>query len=82
MDKTLDQLWIKLRPVELLCSSDVAQAAHALAVQTHKAITKGPGDQSIGDLLRPTREELVNVARIDLDAGWPFEKPLPKDVSD
>ena len=75
---TLDRLWITLRPVQMLCSEEVATAAHALAVQAHLAVREGPGKQTISAFLRPSREELINAARIDLDAGSPFKNPALK----
>jgi nitroreductase len=76
-DETLDELWIKLRPVQLLCSENVAMAAHALTVRTHHAVAKGAGGQAIGDFLQPGRDELINAARGDLDAGPPLGDPRP-----
>jgi len=74
-DAALDQLWIKLRPVQLLCSEEVAIAAHALAVQTHLAVRKGSGDLSISEFLRPSRQKLIAAAREDLDAGPSYKMP-------
>jgi hypothetical protein len=69
VDSALDRLWISLRPVQLLCSGEVAAVAHTHAVQTHKAVTKGSGQQSIGEFLRPSRNELISAARVDLEAA-------------
>src|SRR4051812_992249 len=71
-DAILDELWIKLRPVQMLCSKEVATTAHALAVRTHVALREGSGQQPISEFLRPSRHNLINAARVDLDAGEPF----------
>jgi hypothetical protein len=62
----------------MLCSEEVATAAHALAVETHLAVREGPGNQTISAFLRPSREDLINAARVDLDAGSPFKNPTRK----
>jgi hypothetical protein len=63
----LDQLWVRLRAVQLLCPSEVSDAAHALAEQVHAMVRHGPGDQSVSASLRPFRKKLIDSAHIDLD---------------
>ena len=62
----LDQLWVNLRAVQLLCPEEVSQAARVLAGQAHDAVRQGTGDQSITEFLRPSRMNLIALARIDL----------------
>jgi hypothetical protein len=66
-DATLDRLWVRLRAVQLLCPSDVSEAARALAGQVHTVVRQGSGDQSVTAFLRPSRMNLIALARIDLD---------------
>jgi hypothetical protein len=67
MDLILDQLWVKLRAVQLLCPDEISQAARELAGRAHTAVRHGVKDQSITDFLRPCRDNLITKARMDLD---------------
>lgn len=64
---TTDRLWVSLRAVQILCSSEVSEAARALARRSDTVVWQGPGDQSVSDFVRPTRMNLITVAHIDLD---------------
>jgi hypothetical protein len=66
IETTLDRLWVRLRAVQLLCPSEVSEAAHALARAAHTAVRQDPGDQPVSDLLHPIRMNLIAVAHIDL----------------
>lgn len=66
-EAVLDQLWIRVRAVQLLCPNDVSEAAHALAVTLHTVIREGPGGSEITASIQPARRNLIEVARIDLE---------------
>lgn len=66
-ETTLDELWVRLRAVQLVCPSEVSDAAHTLAVKTHTVVRDGPGTQSVADFLRPSRGNLIALARDDLE---------------
>ena len=68
-DAVLDQLWVRLRAVQLLCPSEVSAAARTLAGQAHTVVRHGPGDQSVTEFLRPSRMNLITLGRIDLGPG-------------
>jgi hypothetical protein len=63
----LDQLWMRVRAVQLVCSEDVSEAAHALAVTLHTVVREGPGDSGVTASIRPARLNLIQVARSDLE---------------
>jgi hypothetical protein len=64
----LDQLWTRLRAVQLICPAEVAAAARDLAGETHDIVRQGPvGDQSVTVVLRPSRAKLIALARADLE---------------
>jgi hypothetical protein len=66
-EAVLDQLWIRVRAVQLLCSDDVSEAAHALAGKLHTVVREGSGDIGITAFIRPARLNLIEVARINLE---------------
>jgi hypothetical protein len=66
-EAALDELWVRLRAVQLLSPSEVSEAARALAIQAHAVVRQGPGDQSVADFLRPSRTNLIAVAKTDLE---------------
>jgi hypothetical protein len=63
----LDQLWVRLRAVQLLCPADVGTAAREFAGETHKVVRQGPGEQSVAAALRPYRAKLIALSRADLE---------------
>jgi hypothetical protein len=66
-EAALDRLWVSLRAVQILCPGEVSEAARTLAGKAHTVIRQGPGDQSVTAFLRPSRMNLITVARIDLE---------------
>ena len=66
-DAILDQLWVKLRAVQLLCPSEVSKAAHTLAWDLHRVLREGPGNQSVAEFLHSSRTKLIDLASRDLD---------------
>ena len=66
-EATLDQLWVNLRAVQIVCSHQVSEAARVLAGEAHTVVREGPGDQKVTPCLRPSRMNLIIVARIDLE---------------
>ena len=62
-----DRLWVSLRAVQILCPSEVSEAAFALARQSDTVVWQGPGNQSVTAFVRPSRTNLITVARIDLE---------------
>lgn len=70
-EATLDELWIRLRAVQLTCPSEVGDAARALAVKTHEVVRYGPDAQSVADFIRPSRRDLIALARDDLERVSP-----------
>ncbi|MEV5571102.1 hypothetical protein AB0L06_13720 [Spirillospora sp. NPDC052269] len=66
-ESTLDQLWIRLRAVQLICSVEVSDAARSLAGEVHTVVRQGPGQQSVTSFLRPSRMNLIDLARIDFE---------------
>jgi len=62
----LNQLWTRVRAVQLICPAEVSEAARDLAGHVHGVIRQGPGDQSVTDVLRPSRARLIALARTDL----------------
>jgi hypothetical protein len=66
-EATLDDLWVRLRAVQLICPSEVSDAAYALAVNVHNVVRQGPGDQSVRDFLRPQRGKFMSAAYDDLE---------------
>jgi hypothetical protein len=66
-EAALDQLWVTLRAVQMLCTTKVSQAARTLAGECHRAVREGPGDQTVTAFLRPSRGNLIAVAHEDLD---------------
>lgn len=67
VESLLDQLWRRLRAVQLLCPADVSEAARDLAGDVHEVVREGPGDQSVTVFLRPGRAKLIALARADLE---------------
>lgn len=63
----LNQLWTRVRAVQLTCSADVSDAARELAGDVHDVVRQGPGDQSVTAILRPSRAKLIALARSDLE---------------
>lgn len=70
-ETTLDELWVRLRAVQLVCPSEVGDAARTLALNTHTVVRQGPGTQSVADFLRPSRRNLIALARDDLERVSP-----------
>lgn len=66
-EAALNQLWVTLRAVQMLCSTEVSQAARTLAGDSHRAVREGPGDQTVTAFLRPSRMNLIAVAHEDLE---------------
>ncbi len=66
VDAALDQLWVRLRAVQLLCPGEVGEAAHALAWQVHTVLREGAGGQPVAAFLHSSRENLIDRARADL----------------
>jgi hypothetical protein len=73
----LDQLWMRLRAVQLVCPAEVSEAARELAGEVHRVVREGPGNQSVTAFLRPSRGKLIAVARADLERVE-RTKELPK----
>jgi hypothetical protein len=63
----LDQLWMRLRAVQLICPVEVSAAARELAGESHDVLRHGPGDQTVTAVLRPSRAKLIALARTDLE---------------
>jgi hypothetical protein len=63
----LNQLWTRLRAVQLICPAEVSEAARDLAGDVHDVVRQGPGDQSVTVILRPGRAKLIALARADLE---------------
>jgi hypothetical protein len=64
----LDRLWTRLRAVQLICPTEVGEAARDLAGKAHDLVREGPTDQqSVTTTLRPVRARLITMARIDLE---------------
>jgi hypothetical protein len=77
VEAQLDQLWIKLRAVQLVCPAEVSEAARELAGMAHRVMREGPGDQTVAAFLRPSRKKLIELARTDLEQVEHL-KELPK----
>jgi hypothetical protein len=73
----LDQLWMRLRAVQLVCPAEVGEAARDLAGEVHRVVREGPGEQSVTAFLRPSRGKLIALARADL-GQVEHAKELPK----
>ena len=66
----LDQLWTRLRAVQLICPAEVSEAARDLAGETHDVVRQGSGEQSVTAVLRSSRAKLIALARADLERVW------------
>jgi hypothetical protein len=76
-EELLDQLWIKLRAVQLVCPAEVSEAARDLAGMAHCVVRDGPGDQTVNAFLRASRKKVIMLARANLEQVEQL-KELPK----
>lgn len=71
IDAILDQLWARLRAVQLLCPLRVRKAAREYTWRIHRVLREElkevPGGKSVAEFLHDGREELLEAARHDLD---------------
>ena len=69
-EATLDELWVRLRAVQLVCPSEVGDAARTLASNVYGGPT-GSGSSVRRGLSPPKQRNLIALARDDLERVSP-----------
>ena len=65
-DATMDRVWVSEKMIRILCSPAMHDAAHAFANELYHAIWEHR-DSEVGDFLAPSREQLLQAARNELE---------------
>ncbi|MEU0843202.1 hypothetical protein ABZ370_27490 [Streptomyces sp. NPDC005962] len=67
-DEKLHELWLAKKAVELVCSTEVSQAAHDYTTLLH-TLMRTPDDRGRSPVKRERREVFMEVAREELESG-------------